>query len=58
MTWMWGEVTITRMFSQAVQNPNTMPSPSVSILIPVYKNEGGLEELVNRIAASMSTHGV
>ena len=50
----WGEVTIIRMFSQAAENPNSMPSPSVSILIPVYKNEGGLKELVRRIAASMA----
>lgn len=50
----WAEVTIIRMFSHAAHPQNATTSPSVSILIPVYKNEGGLEELVKRIAASMA----
>jgi polyisoprenyl-phosphate glycosyltransferase len=42
------------MSSLAVNDTSTAPAPSVSILIPVYKNDGGLEELVQRISASMS----
>lgn len=42
------------MSSLAVQNPSQSLSPIVSILIPVYKNDGGLEELVRRIGASMA----
>jgi polyisoprenyl-phosphate glycosyltransferase len=42
------------MSSSANQNPALISSVSVSILIPVYKNDGGLDELVNRIGASMA----
>jgi polyisoprenyl-phosphate glycosyltransferase len=42
------------MSSTAIQNPPLLPITSVSILIPVYKNDGGLDELVNRIGASMA----
>lgn len=46
------------MSNLAVQNPTSLSVPSVavlvSILIPVYRNEGGLDELVKRIAASMA----
>ena len=41
------------MTSPAVPSPAQLSSVSVSILIPVYKNDGGLDELVNRIGASM-----
>lgn len=34
-------------------NLHATHAPAVSILIPVYRNEGGLDELVKRIAASM-----
>lgn len=46
------------MSNLAIQNPTPLPATSisvlVSILIPVYKNDGGLDELVNRIGASMA----
>jgi polyisoprenyl-phosphate glycosyltransferase len=49
------------MSSTAVQNtpaclPNSASTPAVtvSILIPVYKNDGGLDELVGRISSSMA----
>jgi polyisoprenyl-phosphate glycosyltransferase len=46
------------MSSLAVQNSINPAEPlstvNVSILIPVYKNDGGLDELVSRITASMS----
>ena len=42
------------MSSPATQSPARISSTSVSILIPVYKNDGGLDELVNRIGASMA----
>ncbi len=47
------------MSNLVAQNPAslsvTSAGVSVSILIPVYKNEGGLEELVKRIGASMAS---
>ena len=43
-----------QMSSHAVPPQNSIAPPIVSILIPVYKNEGGLEQLVKRIAASMA----
>lgn len=49
-----GKATIVNMSSPAVQNPTPLSSASVSILIPVYKNEGGLDELVKRIGTSMA----
>ena len=49
------EVTIIRMLSPAVPPHDATTPLGVSILIPVYKNEGGLEELVKRISASMAT---
>ena len=49
-----GKATIVNMSSPVVQNPAPLSSASVSILIPVYKNEGGLDELVKRISASMA----
>ena len=49
-----GKATIVNMSSPAVQNPTQLPSASVSILIPVYKNDGGLDELVKRIGTSMA----
>ena len=49
------EVTIIRMLSPAVPPHDATTPIGVSILIPVYKNEGGLEELVKRISASMAT---
>lgn len=49
-----GKATIVNMSSPAVQNPTPLLSASVSILIPVYKNEGGLDELVKRIGTSMA----
>ncbi len=42
------------MSSPAIQSPSQLSSASVSILIPVYKNDGGLDELVSRISASMA----
>ena len=42
------------MSSPVVQNPAQLSSASVSILIPVYKNDGGLDELVKRIGTSMA----
>ena len=42
------------MSNLAAQNPQQLSSASVSILIPVYRNEGGLDELVKRIGASMA----
>ncbi len=42
------------MLSQAVHPQKAAMTLSVSILIPVYKNEGGLQELVKRIEASMA----
>jgi polyisoprenyl-phosphate glycosyltransferase len=42
------------MSSPAIQSLAQLSSASVSILIPVYKNEGGLDELVTRIGASMA----
>ncbi len=42
------------MFSQAAPIPNAIVGTSVSILIPVYRNEGGLEELVKRILGAMA----
>ena len=49
-----GKATIVNMSSPVVQNPTQLSSASVSILIPVYKNEGGLDELVKRIGTSMA----
>lgn len=49
-----GKATIVNMSSPAVQNPTPLSSASVSILIPVYKNDGGLDELVKRIGTSMA----
>ena len=49
-----GKATIVNMSSPAVQNPTPLSSASVSILIPVYKNDGGLDELVKRIGTSMT----
>ena len=49
-----GKATIVNMSSPVVQNPTQLLSASVSILIPVYKNEGGLDELVKRIGTSMA----
>ena len=49
-----GKATIVNMSSPAIQNPSQLSSASVSILIPVYKNDGGLDELVSRISASMA----
>lgn len=49
-----GKATIVNMSSPAVQSPSQLSSASVSILIPVYKNDGGLDELVSRISASMA----
>ena len=48
------KATIVAMSSLAVNDTSTLIIPSVSILIPVYKNDGGLDELVRRISASMS----
>lgn len=42
------------MTSPAIPSPNQQSSVSVSILIPVYKNDGGLDELVRRIGSSMA----
>ena len=46
------------MSNLVVQNPTPLSASSVTvlvtILIPVYRNEGGLEELVKRIGASMA----
>jgi polyisoprenyl-phosphate glycosyltransferase len=50
----FGKATIVNMSSHAIPSPTLLFSVSVSILIPVYKNEGGLDELVNRIGASMA----
>ena len=49
-----GKATIVNMSSPAIQSPSQLSSASVSILIPVYKNDGGLDELVSRISASMA----
>ena len=49
-----GKATIVNMSSPVVQNPTQLSSASVSILIPVYKNDGGLDELVKRIGTSMA----
>ena len=49
-----GKATIVNMSSPAVQSPSQLSSASVSILIPVYKNDGGLDELVSRISVSMA----
>ena len=49
-----GKATIVNMSSPAVQNSTQLSSASVSILIPVYKNDGGLDELVKRIGTSMA----
>lgn len=49
-----GKATIVNMSSPAIQNPTPLSSASVSILIPVYKNDGGLDELVKRIGTSMA----
>lgn len=43
------------MSNPAIQSPSQLAVASVSILIPVYKNEGGLDELVSRIGASMAS---
>jgi undecaprenyl-phosphate 4-deoxy-4-formamido-L-arabinose transferase len=48
------KATIVAMTSLAVHDSQISPIPSVSILIPVYKNDGGLDELVRRISATMS----
>lgn len=40
--------------TQSTSTTAILSTTRVSILIPVYKNEGGLDELVNRIDASMS----
>jgi polyisoprenyl-phosphate glycosyltransferase len=42
------------MSSPALQNTTQLAAMRVSILIPVYKNDGGLDELVKRIGASMA----
>ena len=49
-----GKATIVNMSSPAIQSPSQLSSASVSILVPVYKNDGGLDELVSRISASMA----
>jgi hypothetical protein len=49
------KATIVAMTSLAVHDSQISPIPSVSILIPVYKNDGGLDELVRRISATMSS---
>jgi polyisoprenyl-phosphate glycosyltransferase len=49
------KATIVDMTSLAVHDSQISPNPSVSILIPVYKNDGGLDELVRRINTSMSS---
>ena len=43
------------MSNPAIQSPSQLAVASVSILIPVYKNDGGLDELVSRIGASMAS---
>jgi polyisoprenyl-phosphate glycosyltransferase len=42
------------MSSPALQNTTQLAAMRVSILIPVYRNDGGLDELVKRIGASMA----
>lgn len=42
------------MPSLATHDTPVPTAPSVSILIPVYRNEGGLDELVHRISAAMN----
>ena len=43
-----------QMFSQAALPTSATTGTIVSILIPVYRNEGGLNELVTRISAAMA----
>ena len=43
------------MSNPVIQIPSQFAVASVSILIPVYKNDGGLDELVSRIGASMAS---
>jgi polyisoprenyl-phosphate glycosyltransferase len=49
-----GKATIVNMSSLVAQNPTPLSATNVSILIPVYKNDGGLDELVRRISAGMA----
>jgi undecaprenyl-phosphate 4-deoxy-4-formamido-L-arabinose transferase len=48
------KATIVVMSSLAVHDIHLSHAPSVSILIPVYRNDGGLDELVSRIQGSMA----
>ena len=50
----FGKATIVNMLNPAVQSPTPLSTITVSILIPVYKNDGGLDELVGRISAGMA----
>ncbi|MEN9983846.1 MAG: hypothetical protein RI918_1815, partial [Pseudomonadota bacterium] len=50
----FGKATIVYMLNPAFQSPIPLSTITVSILIPVYKNDGGLDELVGRISAGMT----